>query len=155
MANASNWELEIRSSLDASTVFDEFVLKFFEFVAENVIPKELGMKFTTVEGDGGVGSIKLMSFLDDQFPSVKYKVKLIDLDNFTYKLAMIKEENGKEYESTLSEMSVLPSFDGGCTFIQKNIDFEAISEDEIEIQKEQVAQYFEVFEALVAQDFTE
>ncbi|CAH1425074.1 unnamed protein product [Lactuca virosa] len=152
MANVSSWELEIKSSIAASKVFHEFILKFFEFLAQNVIPKEFGITFTTLEGDGGVGSIKLMSFLDDQFPSVKYKVKGIDLENFTYNLAMIKEENGNEYESTLSEMKLISSADGGCVFKQKNIDFEAISEDEIETQKEQLTQYFEVFEAIVTQE---
>ncbi|KAI3792128.1 hypothetical protein L2E82_05998 [Cichorium intybus] len=155
MANVSTWELEIESSIPASKVFSEFILKFFEFLDENVIPKEFGMKFTTLEGDGGVGSIKIMTFVDDQFPSVKYKVKGLDYENFTYNLAMIKEGNEDGYESTLSEMKAVPSANGGCTFKQKNIDFEAISEDEIETQKEQLTQYFQVFEATINQDFVQ
>ncbi|GKB63904.1 ribonuclease H-like domain-containing protein [Tanacetum coccineum] len=141
MANSNVWELEIKSSIPASKVFHEFVLGFFEFLAKNVIPKEFGMKFTTLEGDGGVGSVKLMSFLDDQFPSVKYKVKGLDLENFTYNLVMIKDDG---HELSLSEMKVIPSVDGGCVFRQKNTDFEEISEDEIETHKGQLTQYFQL-----------
>ena len=86
--------------------------------------------------------------MDDQFPSVKYKVKGLDLENFTYTLVMIRDDG---HELSLSEMKVIPSVDGGCVFRQKNTDFEEISEEEIETHKGQLTQYFEVFEATIAQ----
>ncbi|GJR22069.1 protein kinase-like domain, concanavalin A-like lectin/glucanase domain protein [Tanacetum coccineum] len=83
--------------------------------------------------------IHISSFLDnieeEMFPSVKYKIKTVDLENFIYSMAVMDDD---EIESTLSEMKVIPSVDGGCKFIQKTTEYKGIDEDEIESQKEQV-----------------
>ncbi|PWA34050.1 major allergen Pru ar 1 [Artemisia annua] len=146
MANVNSWELEITSSIPASKVFQGFVVGFFDFLDYYVLPASLGAKFTNLQGDGGVGTIKLMSYEDGFFPSVKYKIKTVDLENFTYSMAVVDDD---ENESTLSEMKVIPSVDGGCTFIQKTTEYKGIDEDEVESQKEQAAQWFKTFERTV------
>ncbi|GKD99718.1 major allergen Pru ar 1, partial [Tanacetum coccineum] len=77
--------------------------------------------------------IHISSFLDnieeEMFPSVKYKIKTVDLENFIYSMAVMDDD---EIESTLSEMKVIPSVDGGCKFIQKTTEYKGIDEDEDE-----------------------
>ena len=55
-----------------------------------------------------------------------------------------------EDELTLREMKVIPSFDGGCTFIQSVTEHNGIDDDEVPSQKEQLAQWFRTFERTVA-----
>nr|XP_043613936.1 probable intracellular pathogenesis-related protein T1 [Erigeron canadensis] len=152
MANVNSWELEIPSSIPASKVFDGFVVGFFDFLDSHVFPASLGVTFTNLQGDGGVGTIKLMSFEDDKLPSVKYKIKELDLENFTYNMAVIEGEDDEQYELTLSEMKVIPSVDGGCTFVQKTTEYKGTDEDETESHKEQLTQWFKTFERTITQD---
>ncbi|KAI7746620.1 hypothetical protein M8C21_015640, partial [Ambrosia artemisiifolia] len=149
MAEVTSWEVEITSSIPASKVFHDFVIVLFDFVIENVIPKDFGMTITNQEGDGGVGTIKIM--MKDGSPQVKYKITGLNMENFTYSMVMIEGIGYDEYESTLSEMKVIPSTNGGCTFISKNTEFKEISEGDIEFQKEQIAEWFKVFEEVVSQ----
>lgn len=86
---------------------------------------------------------------------MKYKVKELDIENFTYSMAVIEGTGEEEYESTVSEMKVIPSDDGGCTFIQKTTENKGIDEGDIEFQKDQIAQWFKSFERSVTQDFND
>lgn len=80
---------------------------------------------------------------------MKYKVKELD------SMAVIEGTGEEEYESTVSEMKVIPSDDGGCTFIQKTTENKGIDEGDIEFQKDQIAQWFKSFERSVTQDFND
>ncbi|GJV81156.1 replication protein A 70 kDa DNA-binding subunit B [Tanacetum coccineum] len=71
---------------------------------------------------------------DEIFPSVKYKIKTLDLDNFTYSMAVM---DGEEDESTLSEMKVDTV---SRWMLQIYTKYKGINDDQVESKKEQVAQ---------------
>lgn len=62
MANVNTWEIEITSSVPAAKVFQGFAVGLFDFLTNYVLPPSLGITFTNLEDDGGVGTIKLMSY---------------------------------------------------------------------------------------------
>ncbi|XP_076933546.1 major allergen Pru ar 1-like [Bidens hawaiensis] len=149
MAKATSFEIEFTSSIPASKVFHDFVIRLFEFVIDNIIPTHFGMAITNLEGDGGVGTIKIMTI--DGTPQTKYKITGLDLENFTHSMVMIEGTGDEEYESTLTEMKVIPSANGGCTFISKITVFKGVDEGDIEFQTEQIGQWFKAFEGTVTQ----
>ncbi|XP_076881368.1 major allergen Pru ar 1-like [Bidens hawaiensis] len=149
MANATSFEVEFTSSIPASKVFHDFVIKLFEFVIDNIIPTHFGMAITNLEGDGGVGTIKIMT--KDGSQQTKYKNTGLDLENFSHSMVMIEGTGDEEYESTSTEMKVIPSANGSSTFISKVTVFKGTDEGEIEFQKEQIGQWFKAFECTVTQ----
>ncbi|GKB74579.1 hypothetical protein Tco_0935991 [Tanacetum coccineum] len=84
---------------------------------------------------GCILHILILDNLEDEiFPSVKYKIKTLDLDNFTYSMAVM---DGEEDESTLSEMKVDTVSRWMLQIYTKYI---GINDDQVESKKEQVAQ---------------
>ncbi|GKB50657.1 RNA polymerase II C-terminal domain phosphatase-like protein 4 isoform X1, partial [Tanacetum coccineum] len=87
--------VELEQPSLTNKVFQGFVVRFFDFLNYYVLPTSLGVKFTNLQGDERVGTIKLMSYEDDMFPSVKYKIKTLDLENFTYSMAVMDGEKNE------------------------------------------------------------
>ncbi|KAA8548989.1 hypothetical protein F0562_000673 [Nyssa sinensis] len=80
-----SYDVEITSSIPPAKMFKAFVLD-----ADTLIPKILPLAIKSaelIEGDGGPGSIKLVTFGEgSQFKSVKHKIDGIDKENFTVQL---------------------------------------------------------------------
>ncbi|GJU78720.1 replication protein A 70 kDa DNA-binding subunit B [Tanacetum coccineum] len=84
--------------------------------------------------DSNPRGFRFEHFEDEIFPSVKYKIKTLDLDNFTYSMAVM---DGEEDESTLSEMKVDTV---SRWMLQIYTKYKGINDDQVESKKEQVAQ---------------
>ncbi|CBI22938.3 unnamed protein product, partial [Vitis vinifera] len=95
------YEHEITSSIPPAKMFKAFILD-----SDKLIPKILpqAIKSTEIiEGDGGPGSIKKITFREgSQFNYVKHRVDGIDKENFTYTYSVIE---GDALMGTLESIS--------------------------------------------------
>ena len=105
---------EVTSSIPPARLFNSFILDD-NFICK-VLPQAI-KSVETIEGDGGVGSIKLLTFGEgSQFKSAKHRVDGIDKDNFTYSYTVIDVEGGDLkglVESVSYVVKIEPSADGG------------------------------------------
>ncbi|XP_022761235.1 major allergen Pru ar 1-like [Durio zibethinus] len=145
------YETEIVTAIPPAKMFQAFVLD-----GDKLIPKIVPKAFKSVEfieGDGGPGSIKKITFGDgSRFNYVKHKVEAVDKDNFTYCYSVIE---GDALMNTLEkityETKLEPSPDGGsiCKNISKyyTIGDIEIKEEEIKAGKEKALGLFKAIEA--------
>ncbi|KAK2970442.1 hypothetical protein RJ640_015538 [Escallonia rubra] len=149
---AVTYDMEIPSSIPAPKLFKAFVLD-----SHNLIPKILPAAVKSVEfveGNGGAGSIKLITFGEgtSQLKHMKQRVDGLDKENFTYSYSVV-EGNALmgELESISYHIKVVPSADGGS--VCKNRSFyhmkgdSMITEEQIKAGKEKAMGIFKAVEA--------
>ncbi|XP_034684872.1 major allergen Pru ar 1-like [Vitis riparia] len=145
------YEHEITSSIPPAKMFKAFILD-----SDNLIPKILPQAIKCVEiieGDGGPGSIKKITFGEgSQFNYVKHRVDGIDKENFTYSYSVIEGDALMgTLESISYEVKLVASPNGGtmCKSTSKyhtKGDFE-ITENQIKAGKEKAKGLFKAVEA--------
>ncbi|KAK2987134.1 hypothetical protein RJ640_019694 [Escallonia rubra] len=138
--------------ISAAKVFKAFVLD-----SDKLIPKILPTAFKSVEiieGDGGVGSIKLITFGEatSQLKSMKHRIDGLDKENFTYSYTIVEGEALLEgIESISYHVKIVPSADGGSVCKNRSIyhtkgDFQ-ITKVQIKTGKEKALGIFKAVEA--------
>nr|QDH06626.1 PR10-3 [Panax notoginseng] len=142
--------VEAPSSVPAQTIYKGFLLDM-----DNLIPKILPQAIKSVEileGDGGVGTIKLATLGElSQFNSLKQRVDGIDKDALTYSYTIIDGDIllGK-LESITNQFTVVPT-EEGCivknTTIYNPIGDAVIPEENIKEATEKSGLIFKAVEA--------
>ncbi|PSR92551.1 Major allergen Pru ar like [Actinidia chinensis var. chinensis] len=147
---AITYDMEIPSSISAEKMFKAFVLD-----GDTIIPKALPHAITsvqTLEGDGGVGTIKLTTFGEGSVhKSVKHKIDGLDKENFTYSYSIIEGGALDVFESISYHIKIVATPDGGCICKNRSIytpkcDAQ-VSEEEIKAGKERASGIFKKIEA--------
>ncbi|XP_059647215.1 major allergen Pru ar 1-like [Cornus florida] len=145
-----SYEMEITSSVPAAKLFKAFVLD-----ADNLIPKILPQAIKSVEiiqGDGGVGTIKVISFGEgSQYKSVKHQVDGLDKDKFVYNYSIIEGDALMGVLEKISyETKIEASSDGGSICKNSSIYHTkgdaGITEDQIKGGKEKALGMFKAVE---------
>ncbi|XP_075478672.1 major allergen Pru ar 1-like [Primulina tabacum] len=123
---------------------------------DHLIPKVLPEAFKSIkniEGDGGVGSIKLVTFGEgSHHKSVKHRVDEIDEANHVYKYSIIEGDVlGEDLESISYVLKLEASADGGsvCKTISHyhtKHDDHGITEDKIKEGKEKAKALYKALE---------
>ncbi|KVH96488.1 root allergen protein-like [Cynara cardunculus var. scolymus] len=143
-------DIEVPSSFSAEKVFKVF--SDFDNIAPKVNP-ELFKSIDIIEGNGGVGTIKIFTFGDAvPFTSGKYKVDAIDASNFCYTYSFFEGDNLMGIlDSITNHVKIIPSADGGSIFKQTVIynckGAEKPSEEVLKIEKETYEKTFKAIEA--------
>ncbi|KAM1066440.1 hypothetical protein TB2_021448 [Malus domestica] len=128
------YETEYASIIPPARLYNALVLD-----ADNLIPKIAPQAIKTakiLEGDGGVGTIKKISFGEgSEYSFVKHKVDGIDKDNFVYSYSLIEGDAISETIKKISyEIKLVASGNGS---IIKNINHYHTKGD-VEIKEEHV-----------------
>ncbi|KAK2993269.1 hypothetical protein RJ640_001051 [Escallonia rubra] len=144
--------MEVTSSVSASKMFKAFVLD-----GDNLIPKILPAAIKCVEivqGDGGVGSVKLITFGEgtSQLKSMKHRIDGLDKENFTYSYTLIEGDAlMNEIESITYHLKIVPSADGGSICKNRSIYHTKgdaqVTEEQIKAGKEKAIGVFKVVES--------
>ncbi|KAI3756646.1 hypothetical protein L1987_56474 [Smallanthus sonchifolius] len=113
-------EVEVTSPYPAEIVFKVF--NNFHTIAPKVNP-QVFKSIEIVEGDGGVGTIRLFTFGDDvPFASGKFRQDVIDENTFTYNYTFFEGDNLMGILDSINHyVKIIPSAlgpDGGCVFKQ-------------------------------------
>ncbi|KAF5816406.1 putative Bet v I/Major latex protein [Helianthus annuus] len=110
-------EVEVASTYPAETVFKVF--NKFHDIAPKVSPQAF-KSIEILEGDGGVGTIRLFTFGDDiPFASGKFKQDVIDASNFIYNYTFFEGDNLMGILDSINHhVKIVPSAEGGCVFKQ-------------------------------------
>ncbi|KAJ9546534.1 hypothetical protein OSB04_019077 [Centaurea solstitialis] len=143
-------EIEIPSSFPADKVFKVF--SDFDTIAPKVNP-EVFKSIETIEGNGGVGTIKVFTFGDAvPFTSGKYKVDAVDPSSFSYTYSFFEGDNLMGIlDSIKNQIKILPSADGGSIFKQTIVynckGNEKPTEDILKVEKEIYEKTFKAIEA--------
>ncbi|KAJ0034968.1 hypothetical protein Pint_24422 [Pistacia integerrima] len=145
------YEMEVVTKIPPTKIFKAFVLD-----GDSLIPKIAPQAIKNVElieGDGGPGSIKKITFGEGyQFDYVKHKVEALDKENLTYSYSVIEGDAlMKSLEKITYEIKIASSPDGGsiCKSISQYYtvgDFE-IKEEQIKAGKEKSSGLFKALEA--------
>ncbi|PSR92552.1 Major allergen Pru ar like [Actinidia chinensis var. chinensis] len=147
---AITYDMEIPSSISAEKMFKAFVLD-----GDTIIPKALPHAITgvqTLEGDGGVGTIKSTTFGEGSVhKSVKHRIDGLDKENFTYSYSIIEGGALDVFESISYHIKIVATPDGGCICKNRSIytpkcDAQ-VSEEEIKAGKERASGIFKKVEA--------
>ncbi|KAK9060330.1 hypothetical protein SSX86_021034 [Deinandra increscens subsp. villosa] len=146
-------EIEVASSFSAATVFKVF--KDFEIIAPKVNPAVF-KSVETLEGDGGVGTIKLFTFGDAvPFTSAKYKVDAFDESSFSYSYTFFEGDNLMGIlDSITQHVKVIPSGEGSIfkqTVIYNCKGDEKPSEEILKAEKELYETTYKAIEAYAAE----
>uniref|UniRef100_A0A2P2Q9M5 Major allergen Pru ar 1-like n=1 Tax=Rhizophora mucronata TaxID=61149 RepID=A0A2P2Q9M5_RHIMU len=103
---------EYKSSVPASRMFKAIVLD-----SHVIIPKLLpqSMKCIEIEGDGGVGSVRVSKFPEGSpFKYMKHRVEAIDSEKYYSKYTLFEGDiMGASLESLVQELQFTAT-DGGC-----------------------------------------
>ena len=128
------YETEYASVIPPARLYNALVLD-----ADNLIPKIAPQAIKTaeiLEGDGGVGTIKKISFGEgSEYSYVKHKVDGIDKDNFVYSYSLIEGDAISETIEKISYEIKLVASGSGSTI--KNISHYHTKGD-VEIKEEHV-----------------
>ncbi|KAI3469329.1 hypothetical protein Pfo_025992 [Paulownia fortunei] len=146
------YDQEVTSSIPPARLFKAFILD-----ADNLIPKVLPQAFKSfeiLEGDGGVGTVKLITFGEgSQFKSAKHRIDGIDEENHIFKYSVIEGDAlGEVLESISYVVKIEAGPDGGSvckttsTYHTKG-DKHHITEDKIKEGKEKAKAIFKAVEA--------
>ncbi|XP_068326731.1 major allergen Pru ar 1-like [Pyrus communis] len=145
------YETEFTSVIPAPRLFKAFILD-----GDNLIPKiaPQAIKCTEIiEGDGGVGTIKKVTFGEgSQYGYVKQRINGIDKDNFTYSYSMIEGDTlSDKLEKITYETKLIASPNGGSV-IKTTSHYHAkgdveIKEEHIKAGKEKASGLFKLLEA--------
>ncbi|KAG6431434.1 hypothetical protein SASPL_109513 [Salvia splendens] len=146
------YEYEVVSTISPSRLFKSFILD-----SDNLIPKVVPgafKSFEILEGDGGVGTIKLITFGEgSQFKFAKHKVEEIDEANCTYKYSVIEGDAlGEEIDSISYVVKVDAGPDGGSVVkttssYHTKTEHHSITEEKIKEGKEKAKAIFHAIEA--------
>ncbi|XP_009793804.1 pathogenesis-related protein STH-2-like [Nicotiana sylvestris] len=103
----------------STTVAPTRLFKALVLDADNLIPKlmpQVVKNIETVEGDGGVGSIKKMNFVEGgPIKYLKHKLHVIDDKNLVTKYSLIEGDVlGDKLESITYDVKFETSANGGC-----------------------------------------
>ncbi|GFZ13947.1 hypothetical protein Acr_24g0001370 [Actinidia rufa] len=92
---------------------------------DTIIPKALPHAITcvqTLEGDGGIGTIKLTTFGEGSVhKSVKHRIDGLDKENFTYSYSIIEGGALDVFESISYHIKIVATPDGGCVCKNRSI----------------------------------
>ncbi|KAL0456913.1 UNVERIFIED_CONTAM: Major allergen Pru ar 1 [Sesamum latifolium] len=145
------YDIEIPSPIPAAKMYKAVVLD-----ADTLIPKIMPQAIKNVEileGDGGVGTVKLVHFGEgSQYKSVKHRVDALDTENLTHSYSIVEGDalmGG--LESITYHVKIVPTEDGGCICKNRSIyhakgGFE-LSEEKIKEGKEKGVAMFKAIEA--------
>ncbi|KAL2230143.1 major allergen Pru ar 1-like [Sesamum indicum] len=145
------YDIEIPSPIPAAKMYKAVVLD-----ADTLIPKIMPQAIKNVEileGDGGVGTIKLIHFGEgSQYKSVKHRVDALDTENLTHSYSIVEGDalmGG--LESITYHVKIVPTEDGGCICKNRSIyqakgGFE-LTEEKIKEGKEKAMAMFKAIEA--------
>ncbi|KAL7619053.1 root allergen protein [Lactuca sativa] len=145
-------EFEVSSSLPASKFFNAY--RDFNNIAPKVDP-ETYKTVVTVEGDGGAGTIRDISFGDGvPFTSGKSKLDVVDSDNFTVVYTIFEGDVLMgQLDSMTHHVKFIPSPDGGCVYkstIVHNCKGETqLPEEAINMAKEGFKKTFKAIESFI------
>ncbi|KAI7733998.1 hypothetical protein M8C21_031797 [Ambrosia artemisiifolia] len=151
MATATT-EIEIASPFPAEKVFKVF--KDFDNIAPKVNPAVF-KSIETLEGNGGVGTIKLYTFGDAlPFTHAKSKVDAFDESSFTFSYTFFEGDNLMGIlESITNHVKFIPSGEGCIckqTIIYNCKGDEKPSEEALKGEKEVYEQTYKAIEAYAA-----
>ncbi|KAK4405509.1 Major allergen Pru av 1 [Sesamum angolense] len=146
------YEDELIFSVPPARLFKSLVLD-----GDNLIPKVLphGFKsFQILEGDGGPGTIKLVTFADGSpYKTAKHRIDELDEENYIYKYSVIGGDAlGEDLDSLTHGLKIEGGADGGSvcktttTFHTKREDDHAI-EEKIKGGRERAKSIFKAVEA--------
>ncbi|XP_057475518.1 major allergen Pru ar 1-like [Actinidia eriantha] len=147
---AITYDIEIPSSISAAKMFKALALD-----GNTIIPKALPHAITsvqTLEGDGGVGTIKLTTFGEGSVhKSVKHRTDGLDKENFTYSYSIIEGGALDIFESISYHIKIVATPDGGCicknrSIYQPKCDAQ-VSEEKIKAGKKRASNIFKKVEA--------
>ncbi|XP_023761468.2 root allergen protein [Lactuca sativa] len=108
-------EFEIASSLPASKFFNAY--RDFNNIAPKVDP-ETYKTLVDIEGDGGAGTIRDISFGDGvPFTNGKLKLDVVDSNNFSIIYTIFEGDILMgQLDSMTHHVKFIPSHDGGCVY---------------------------------------
>ncbi|XP_044484298.1 major allergen Pru ar 1-like [Mangifera indica] len=142
---------ETTTAVAPSRMFQAFILD-----SHNLLPKLAPQSFKNIElieGDGGVGSIKLINFPDGSYYKyMKHRIDVLDKENFVCKYTLIEGDSlGEKLESVVYEVKFEPSGNGGsiCKVASEyhtKGDHE-IKEEVFKASQEKAAELYKVVEA--------
>ncbi|KAG6431300.1 hypothetical protein SASPL_109379 [Salvia splendens] len=148
---AITYDTEIPSSISAAKIFKAVVLD-----VDTLVPKIMPQAINNVEvleGDGGVGTIKLIHFGEgSQYKSVKHRVDAIDKENLTHSYSIVEGDVlGEAIESITYHVKIVPTEDGGSICKKRSVyntkGDAVISEEKIKEGKESASAMFKAIEA--------
>ncbi|XP_055822289.1 major allergen Pru ar 1-like [Solanum dulcamara] len=145
------YETKTISSIPPAKLFKASVLD-----ADILIPKILPQAIKNVEilhGDGGAGTIKLITFGDgSQFKNMKQRVDGIDKENYTYKYTIIEGDVLMDVLESISYNIKIEPYENGGSICKNTSTYHTkgdvqIKEDDIKAGKEKAAGLFKAIEA--------
>ncbi|KAL4563060.1 hypothetical protein LXL04_027091 [Taraxacum kok-saghyz] len=146
-------EFEITSSLSPSNIFKAFVIDF-DTIAPKAEP-ETYKSINTIEGDGGVGTIKSITYSDGiPFTSSKHKIDAIDSNNFSISYTIFEGDVLMGIiESGTHHLKFLPSADGGSVYKHSMV-FKCkgdakLTDENVSLMKEGLKKTFKAIETYV------
>nr|P19418.1 RecName: Full=Pathogenesis-related protein B; AltName: Full=PR1-3 [Petroselinum crispum]CAA31085.1 unnamed protein product [Petroselinum crispum] len=144
-------EVEATSSVSAEKLFKGLCLDI-DTLLPRVLPGAIKSS-ETLEGDGGVGTVKLVHLGDaSPFKTMKQKVDAIDKATFTYSYSIIDGDILLGFiESINNHFTAVPNADGGCT-VKSTIIFNTkgdavVPEENIKFANDQNLTIFKAVEA--------
>ncbi|KAL4579316.1 hypothetical protein LXL04_015457 [Taraxacum kok-saghyz] len=150
----TTYDMEIETTVPAAKLYQAFIID-----GDTLVPKVVPQAMKSIdilEGDGGAGTIKLITFgegksLTSQFKSVKHKIDAVDKENMTYSYSIIEGDVLVDpLESISYQIHVVPT-EGGCIVKNRSIytckgDVK-IAEEDIKNGKEKALGLFKAIEA--------
>ncbi|MFS7986402.1 putative Bet v I/Major latex protein [Helianthus anomalus] len=145
--DVASMEVELTSSLSASKLFKMF--SDFDTIAPKVIPQTY-KSITLMQGDGGVGSIKSVTFGDGT--TWKQKIDAIDTSNFLVSYTFFEGDASSGIMDTATHhIKCIPSANGGSVykhmFLIKSKGDAKITDDFINLSKESLKNTFKALES--------
>ncbi|PIN05859.1 hypothetical protein CDL12_21602 [Handroanthus impetiginosus] len=135
--SAITYDMEIPSLIPAAKMFKALVLD-----ADTLIPKIMPQavkNIETLEGDGGVGTVKLIQFGEgSQYKSAKHHVDALDTENLTHSYNVVEGD---------ALMGILDSITYHNRSIYHTKDGVEISEEKIKEGKEKATVMFKAIKA--------
>ncbi|KAL6519859.1 hypothetical protein OROMI_032753 [Orobanche minor] len=147
---AFTYEMENKSSIPAARMFKAAVLDLDTLIPK-IMPQAIE-KIEILEGDGGVGTVKIVHFGEGSpFKTVKQRVDAIDAENLTYSYSIIGGDAlGGVLESITNHTRIVPSDDGGCvcknTSVYQAKDGVELDEEKIKVGTEKALMMFKAIE---------
>ncbi|KAJ0093714.1 hypothetical protein Patl1_24957 [Pistacia atlantica] len=143
---------ETTTAVAPSRMFKAFILD-----SPNLLPKLVPQSFKNIElieGDGGVGSIKLINFPDgNYYKYVKHRIDVLDKENFVCKYTLIEGDTlGDKLESIVYEVKFEASSDNGGSVCKVASEYHTkgdheIKEEVFKASQEKAVELYKVVEA--------
>ncbi|KAM7260319.1 hypothetical protein ACFE04_016060 [Oxalis oulophora] len=125
------FEDEITTTVSPARVFNSFVkadVIFLKVAAEHIKSVE------TLEGDGGVGTIRKIIFHEGHGGYIKQKIEVVDRENLQYSDSVIEGDAIVGFiEKILNENKIIPTSDGG-SIVKSKSTFYTTDDTEIPVQ---------------------